>query len=157
MSSWLMRILDWVDSNIRGRITFELHAAIGVALSERLGIRKAELKRNWWWDGKGNNCTSQSEAVDSIIGAVANHVQYMQSMHNHHCSRLMDRYDAQLIMQECDYVELHALRAEATGPGEFPTWKDAAVHERLLRVAAEKRIAELEHERASDGTRSQRS
>lgn len=41
------------------------------------------------------------------------------------------------------WAEIHRLRAAVQGPDGFETWQEAATAERVLRVAAEKELAEL--------------
>jgi hypothetical protein len=40
------------------------------------------------------------------------------------------------------WAEIWRLRHESEGPGEYPTWKDAAIDERIKRVKAERAAAE---------------
>lgn len=42
------------------------------------------------------------------------------------------------------WAEIARLQAAVVGPNGFPTWQDAAVHERVLRVRAEKARGKLE-------------
>lgn len=50
------------------------------------------------------------------------------------------------IMDSFAYADLHKLREEIKGPDGFPTWKDAALHERLEKVKAQAQVAELERQ-----------
>ena len=54
-------------------------------------------------------------------------------------NRLAVLADSELELQ----TKIYELKAEMEGPGEYATWKDAAIAERLKRVAAEKEIQQL--------------
>lgn len=41
------------------------------------------------------------------------------------------------------WAEIWKLRSEARGPGDYETWRDAAVDEKMKRIKAEKELAEL--------------
>lgn len=55
-------------------------------------------------------------------------------------TRLATLADSELELQ----TKIYELKAEMEGPGEYATWKDAAVTERSKRVTAEAAIAKLE-------------
>lgn len=48
------------------------------------------------------------------------------------------------VMEAPEWAELYRLREAVKGPAGFATWQDAATDERVRRVKAEARVAELE-------------
>lgn len=44
------------------------------------------------------------------------------------------------------WAEIHRLRSAMKGPDPFPTWYEAAVDERIRRVAAERKLKKLQEE-----------